>query len=150
MSETNKVPLSKQEKIAWLGFSLSTVGCAYLMARLFGGDGLLAGIDSDTARMVPRMMVVFLVGMHFIQRHDASPLADERDREIQAKRTAAAFVAMVLMLVVVAATMGLDAHAAFWGSRSTEWLESGVMAMLLGTMAVHTASGLFLYGKDRR
>ncbi|WP_213600749.1 hypothetical protein [Pseudoxanthomonas japonensis] len=150
MLERSRVPLSKQEKIAWLGFSLSAMGFAYLVVRLWGGDAVLSGVDSETARMVPRVMAVFLVGMYFIKRHDASPLADERDRDIQAKRTTAAFGALVLMLVVVATTMGLDAYAEFWRSRSTEWLECGVMAMLLGTMAVHTASGLFMYGKDRR
>ena len=141
---------NKQERIAWLGLIVSLVACAYLATRLFQVNGLAMGPDDDAARIVPRMMAVFLVGVYLIGRRDASPLADERDREIQAKRTHAAYFALALMLTVAGATLGMDAYRSFWESRSVGWLESGLMLMLVASIAVHASVGLFLYRKDRQ
>ena len=139
---------NKQERIAWLGLIVSLVACAYLATHLFQANGLAMGPDGYVARIVPRMMAVFLVGVYLIGRRDASPLADERDREIQAKRTHAAYFALALMLTVAGATLGMDAYRSFWESRSVGWLESGLM--LVASIAVHASVGLFLYRKDRQ
>lgn len=141
---------SKQERIAWLALIVSLAACAYLGAHLVQANGRAMGLDGDTARMVPRMMVVFLIGVYLVKRRDASPLADERDREIQAKGTRAAYATLALMMIVVAATLGMDAYQSFWKSRSVAWLESGLMLMLAASVAVHASVALFLYRKDRR
>lgn len=53
------------------------------------------------------------------------------------------------MLTVAGATLGMDAYRSFWESRSVGWLESGLMLMLVASIAVHASVGLFLYRKDR-
>lgn len=139
--------MSKQEASSWLALALCGIGSVYLALRLFTGDG--AGVDGDTARHASRGLIVFVVAWLLLRRRDATPLADERDRAIAARRMQAGYMALLLMLLVGATLLGLDGWRDAIASRPAAWLESMVMLMLLASLTVHSAVGVWHYVRDR-
>lgn len=139
--------MSKQEASSWLALAPCGIGSVYLPMRLFTGDG--AGVDGDTARNASRGLIVFVVAWLLLRRRDATPLADERDRTIAARRMQAGDMALLLMLLLVATLLGLDGRRDAITARPAAWLESVVMLMLLASLTVHAAVGVWHYARDR-
>ncbi|MEL1263855.1 hypothetical protein AAD027_05630 [Pseudoxanthomonas putridarboris] len=142
--------MSKQEKLARLGLAVSLAGCFYLAVHLFPVSVLpIEGPDPDTASTAARLMILFLLAAYFIKRRDASPLADERDRSIEARRANAGYMSLALM-IVVCATLGLEGYDVFWRSRSPAWLGSGLMFLMFASLVIHSLVGVVHYWRDRR
>lgn len=139
--------MSKQEALSWLGLLLFGAGSLYLVLCLFSGDGV--GIDNDTARTASRAGAVFFVVSMLIRRRDRTPLIDERDRVIAARRTEAGYAALCLTLLFVATLLGLEGWREAIVAHSAAWLESVVMLMLLASLTMHAAVGVWHYLRDR-
>ncbi len=139
--------MNKQEALSWLALVLAGIGSLYLALRLFTGDG--AGVDGSTARTASRGLIVFFVVWLLMRRRDRTPLIDERDRVIAARRAEAGYAALCMMLLLVATVLGLDGWRDVVATRSAAWLESIVMLMLLVSLTVHAAVGVWHYLRDR-
>ena len=151
MEAMDASPMSKQEKLAWLGLLLTLAGSIYLFMRLLLSEYLqVEAPDVDTARHAWRAMILFLIGYVLAKRNKDSVFVDERDDQIKSKRLQAGYMSLALMLLFVATILGLEDYANFIDSLTTAWMESFVMLMLFASLSISFSVGVFHYWRDRQ
>jgi len=144
--------MSKQEKINLVVLAVALAGVAYLGWALFfvpgatASEDALGGLRDNVAKLAAAMML----GVVAIQNYTNGPLQDERDRQIKADGTAAAYFALLLMLVVAGVLARLPAFGAYLGSRPSGWLEPCLLLCIAVSVAVGGAVRAHRYWRDRR
>ncbi|MFT4256159.1 MAG: hypothetical protein QM599_04270 [Pseudoxanthomonas sp.] len=142
--------MGKQEKLAWLVFALSAAGALYLGWVLFDPTN---GLDEDgfeRARMHAYYLCWIFGGVGAWVRRQSGPLQDERDRQINAKALESGYGALMLMLVVVTAIIGLDDYTTVIRSRIPGWTETLMLFCIAASVLVYSLVRLTMYWRDRQ
>ena len=139
--------MSKQEKIAWVGFSVFSIAAIYLVWSLFFRQSPQTSVHD-----AGDFFILFCVAYFVISRKDKTLLADERDRQIAAKSGSAGYLALVGMLFVTAKLL-----ADWWGgaeefvrSLSMAWVDGFLLLLIVASLAIQSAVSVYYYWRDRR
>lgn len=146
-AENETVGLGKQEKKAWVALAVFAVGAVYLVWSLF-----IRQSAQNSAHDAGEFFIAFWVIYYLVSRKDKTLVADERDRQIAAKSGSAGYLALAVMVFVVAKLV-----SDWWGgaevfvhSLSMGWLDGFLMLLIVASLAIQSAVSVYYYWCDRR
>ncbi len=137
--------MSRHEKQAWLLLVASCLAVVQMGWRLFSTAGALEKGGGGFY-----YWYVFWIGYFLFLRKDKTLPVDERDRVIQGRGVRVGYLALALMLVVIATMVDVGGFRDFVASCTGYWLSEFLVWLIFVSVGLHAAVMVWHYWRDRR